>query len=119
MDMAHDNPVIHDRGRGPEIQGTRITVFDVLDYYPKGWTPQQIADLFKITVTQVQAALEYIEQHRSEVIPRYQRMLAFAAKGDSPEVRATYAKSRARLMAVKRESDRRKSGGVDDARAAG
>ena len=27
-------PEIHDRGRGPEIKGTRITVYDVMDYHP-------------------------------------------------------------------------------------
>ena len=26
-------PTIRDRGRGPEIEGTRITVYDVMDYY--------------------------------------------------------------------------------------
>ena len=28
---------IIDRGRGPEIAGTRITVYDVLDYFQEGW----------------------------------------------------------------------------------
>ena len=28
---------IIDRGRGPEIAGTRITVFDVMDYLENGW----------------------------------------------------------------------------------
>ena len=27
---------IHDRGRGPEIKGTRITVFAILDYLLEG-----------------------------------------------------------------------------------
>ncbi len=26
-------PSIIDRGRGPEIEGTRITVYDIMDYY--------------------------------------------------------------------------------------
>jgi uncharacterized protein (DUF433 family) len=117
--MLTDEPVIHDRGRGPEIRGTRITVFDILDYSPKGWTPGQIAALFKITIEQVQAALAYIEEHRSEVMPKYQRMLDFAAKGDSLEVRAQYARSHARLMALQDELKRRKGAGADDARIAG
>jgi len=35
MDMRKIKPAadIIDRGRGPEIAGTRITVYDILDYY--------------------------------------------------------------------------------------
>ena len=28
-----NEPKIINRGRGPEIEGTRITVYDVLEYY--------------------------------------------------------------------------------------
>ena len=28
---------IINRGRGPEIEGTRITVYDVMDYLQEGW----------------------------------------------------------------------------------
>jgi uncharacterized protein (DUF433 family) len=111
--------IIHDRGRGPEIRGTRITVFDILDHHPdKGWTPEQLAGLFRVSVEQIQAALTYIEEHRDEVMSSYQKMLDFAAKGDSPEVREKYAKSHARFMALKAELDGRK-GATRDARAAG
>src|SRR5262249_35113813 len=33
-------PEIINRGRGPEIAGTRITVYDIMDYYQLGWPPQ-------------------------------------------------------------------------------
>jgi hypothetical protein len=32
-----DMESIIDRGRGPEIAGTRITVYDILDYTTIGW----------------------------------------------------------------------------------
>ena len=35
---------IIDRGRGPEIAGTRITVYDVLDYHKSEWHRDMIAD---------------------------------------------------------------------------
>jgi uncharacterized protein (DUF433 family) len=102
-------PIIHDRGRGPEIRGTRITVYDILDHHPdKGWTPEQLATMFRVSVEHIDAALKYIKEHRDEVMGRYQKMLEFAARGDSPEVRATYARSRARFEAFKREMDRKK-----------
>ena len=31
---------IIDRGRGPELAGTRITVYDVLDYHKEGMAPR-------------------------------------------------------------------------------
>ena len=39
---------IIDRGRGPEIAGTRITVYDVLDYLQAGWRCEHIAGLFRL-----------------------------------------------------------------------
>ena len=48
---------IIDRGRGAEIAGSRITVYDVLDYAREDWTPESIADLFKLEVEQIHAAL--------------------------------------------------------------
>ncbi len=30
-------------GRGPEIAGTRITVYDVIEYYKTGWHRDMIA----------------------------------------------------------------------------
>jgi hypothetical protein len=40
---------IHDRGRGPEIKGTRITVYDVLDYQRLGWRTDAIASHLRLT----------------------------------------------------------------------
>jgi uncharacterized protein (DUF433 family) len=39
---------IINRGRGPEIEGTRITVCDVMDYLQEGWGYDQIAGLFRL-----------------------------------------------------------------------
>ena len=33
---------IHDRGRGPEIEGSRITVYAVMESYLDGWTAPTI-----------------------------------------------------------------------------
>ena len=91
--------VIINRGRGPEIAGPRITVFDVLDYSTKGYHPTFIASLFRVSSRQVVAALEYIEAHKDEVMAEYRQMLARDAEGNPPEVRAKEAASRATLLA--------------------
>ena len=38
---------IINRGRGSESEGTRITVYDVLDYAKHGWHRDRIAALFR------------------------------------------------------------------------
>ncbi len=91
-------PEIHDRGRGPEIRGTRITVYDVMDSMDD-WTAAQIAALFKLTVEEIQVALDYIAAHRDEVTADYQKILARHAKGNSPEVLEIIKGSHERLLA--------------------
>jgi uncharacterized protein (DUF433 family) len=66
---------IIDRGRGPEIAGTRITVYDVMDYYKHGWHRDQIAVLFRLASRDIQAAIDYIEAHKEEVEAEYQKIL--------------------------------------------
>src|SRR5712691_8427934 len=65
---------IINRGRGPEIEGTRITVYDVFDYVSQGWHRDRIAALFRLSSRDIQAALDYIQQHRDEVTASYQSM---------------------------------------------
>ena len=66
---------IINRGRGPEIAGTRITVYDVMDYRQQGWHRDCIAALFRLSSDQVQAALDYIAAHEAEVAEVYQKIL--------------------------------------------
>jgi uncharacterized protein (DUF433 family) len=80
--------IIHDRGRGPEIKGSRITVYDVLDYHKQGWEPSRIAELFHLPVEQIAAAVAYIDSHEVAVMKEYQKMLDREVKGNPPEVQA-------------------------------
>jgi len=91
---------IIDRGRGPEIAGTRITVYDVLDYLQEGWRYDQIAGLFRLLPDEVQAAIQYIEEHKAEVMAAYQRILARHMHVQyAPEVEAKLARNRQKLQA--------------------
>ena len=58
---------IIDRGRGPEVEGTRVTVYCIMDYVRAGDPPSQMAEELDLSEEQVQAALEYINAHRDEV----------------------------------------------------
>ena len=97
---------IINRGRGPEIQGTRITVYDVLDYAKAGWHRDRIAALFRLSSRDIQAALDYIQQHREAVSANYAKILDRQRNyAYPPDVEAKMAASRkraqARLAAIK------------------
>lgn len=81
-------PVIINRGRGPEIAGTRITVYDILDYAKENWHHTAIAATLRISSFQVLAALRYIEEHKDEVMANYQKILDRCARGNPPEIQA-------------------------------
>ena len=66
---------IVNRGRGPEITGTRITVYDVMDYLKHGWARERIAALFRLSSRDIQAAIDYIQLHREQVEAEYQGIL--------------------------------------------
>ena len=80
--------VIIDRGRGPEIAGTRITVFDIVDYLDEGWHPTAIASFFRISSREVDAAIRYIEEHQVDVRAEYERILSRSAQGNPPELQS-------------------------------
>jgi uncharacterized protein (DUF433 family) len=97
---------IIDRGRGPEIEGTRITVYDVVDYWRKGWQHDQIAGLFRLPPDDVQEAVRYIEQHHDEVMAEYQKILDRHRKYEYPpdvkdRLRRNRDKFQARLAEVR------------------
>ena len=78
---------IIDRGRGPEIAGTRITVYDIWDYARQNWHRDAIASTLRLSSAQVFAALEYIEQHKDEVLSEYDRMVERDRRGILPNSR--------------------------------
>jgi uncharacterized protein (DUF433 family) len=61
--------------RGLTIAGTRITLYDVMDYVIAQYPPKFIQGLFDLTEEQINAALAYIEIHRAEVEAEYQQVL--------------------------------------------
>lgn len=90
---------IINRGRGPEIAGTRIAVYDVLDYVQAGWHAAQIVGLFRLTPEEIHAALQYIDAHREEVMRQYQQILARHQHAQyAPAVVAKLARNRQKLQ---------------------
>lgn len=61
--------------RGLTISGTRITLYDVMDYVKEQYPPKFIRAMLSITDEQLIAALSYIDTHRAEVEAEYQNVL--------------------------------------------
>lgn len=94
-------PHVIDRGDGPKIAGTRITVYTVLEYLRAGRTRDWIAAMLHLSSDQVQAAMDYIRDHATQVNAEYETIVARIKKGNSTQVeerlRANREKVKARL----------------------
>lgn len=79
--------LIHDRGRGPELIGTRITVYNLLPYFfdPTA-TESYLCRLYKLTPDQVAAARAYVLNNPTTVLARHLDIEARIAVGNPPEV---------------------------------
>lgn len=80
--------------RGLTIAGTRITLYDVMDYVTAQYPPEFIRDMLSLTDEQVNAALSYIEAHRAEVEAEYQTVLQ-----EAEELRQHWAEQNRELFA--------------------
>ncbi len=66
--------------RGLSIAGTRITLYDVMDYLKADWPPSLIRQWLDLTEQQMADVMMYIEEHRAEVEVEYQQVLAYATE---------------------------------------
>ena len=79
MTAAHgEESTIVRTERGLTIAGTRITLYDVMDYYTAGYPAKLIREKLYLTDAQIDAALSYIEAHQAEVETEYQQVLQIA-----------------------------------------
>jgi len=92
--------LLHDRGRGPEIRGTRITVYSLLPHLldPTA-TEDFICQVNGLTPEQVAAARAYILRNPDTVLSEHLKIEERIAVGNSPQVikraeeaRATFSK---------------------------
>lgn len=69
------HPMIVRTERGLSISGTRITLYDVMDYVVADYPPHFICSLFNLSKAQIEAALQYIETNRTLVEAEYQQVI--------------------------------------------
>ncbi len=85
-------PIIN-RGRGPEIEGTRITVYRIMDFVRDHCSMPTIAHELDLSEAEVRAALDYIAANRSEVEAQYEQLLQRVQQANPPHILAGRAKS--------------------------
>lgn len=66
--------------RGLTISGTRITLYDVMDYLKAGYPATLIREKLCLSDAQTNDALEYIAKHRAEVDAEYEEVLQAAVE---------------------------------------
>ena len=106
-----DSPLIHDRGRGPELIGTRTTVYDVIPYRLAKHDPDWIARVMGHTREQIDALYQYMDDHYDEVMAVHWKIEARNARGNPPEVEEMLRQSPKvqRLRAVWAEFQRKRT----------
>ena len=70
-----NQPAITRTERGLTIAGTRISLYDIMDFLKAQYPPKLIRDKFNLTDAQIKAALSYIEAYRTQVEAEYQEVL--------------------------------------------
>jgi uncharacterized protein (DUF433 family) len=90
------------------IAGTRITIYDVVQYLEYGWSAEGITEILPLSLEQVEAAIRYIEEHKAEVLEVHRQIEERHARGNPPEIEAMAQESHARLLARVEEFKRRK-----------
>jgi uncharacterized protein (DUF433 family) len=99
---AMANDLIHDRGRGPELVGTRITVYNLLpDFLDPAATEDHICRMYQLTPEQVSAARAYVFSHADTVLARHLDIEARMAAGNPPEVIEQAKQTHATLLRFK------------------
>lgn len=74
-DRAEQEPTVIRNSRGLSINGTRITMYDVMDYVRAGRSPEYIQEILRLTDRQIADVMAYMAEHREEVETEYQQVL--------------------------------------------
>lgn len=101
------------------IAGSRITIYNVVHYLEGGWTAPEILEVLPLSPEELQAAIQYIEDHKAEVMEVHRQIEERIARGNPPEIQAKLEASRARAQARReliRQSKHQEANGAGDTR---
>jgi len=94
--------LLHDRGRGPELIGTRITIYNLLPYFLDPLASEEyICRMCSLSAEQVAAARAYVLNNFEAVMAVHRRIEARIAAGNPPEVLEQGKRTHERFMRFK------------------
>jgi uncharacterized protein (DUF433 family) len=68
-------PTVIRTGRGLTIAGTRITLYQIMDYLKDDWPPHLVQHWLDITEEQMADVMAYIREHSEEVETEYELVI--------------------------------------------
>jgi len=74
-EASNSQPTVVRTSRGLAIAGTRITLYQVMDYLQAEWPPKLIQHWLNLTDKQIADVMTYIDTYRAEVEAEYQLVL--------------------------------------------
>jgi uncharacterized protein (DUF433 family) len=77
--------------RNPRIAGTRISVYLIFEFVQAGWRSSDIAFWFSVRKDEVEAAIQYIDEHKEAVAAEYAKIVERINRGNPPELQAKLA----------------------------
>ncbi len=103
LEESMSEELIHDRGRGPEIIGTRITVYNLLPHFlDPAATESRICRLYELTPEQVAAARAYVLTHLETVLADHLKIEERMSAGNDPKVIELAKQTKAQFVAFSR-----------------
>jgi uncharacterized protein (DUF433 family) len=102
---------IVDRGRGPQLSTSRITVQDVVPYLQQNCTYSEIMEIMPVlTVEEIQVIQHYVRDHYEEVMEQDRRIRERnASRVTPPEILKILDEGRALRLALIEQFARKKA----------
>jgi uncharacterized protein (DUF433 family) len=96
---------IVDRGRGPQLSTSRITVQDLVPYFQDSCSYEEIVRWIPtLTHEEIQVIERYIDEHREEVLEQDRRIReSIATRKNAPEVERIREEGKAKLLALQEQ----------------
>jgi hypothetical protein len=100
---------IVDRGRGPQLSTNRITVQDLVPYFQRHFSYEQILEIMPVlTVEEIQVVERHVREHYDEVMEKDRRIRERNARRIMPsEVAKIRQQGHAKLLALKEQFARK------------
>ena len=107
---------IVDRGRGPQLSTSRITVQDLVPYFQEKCSHEEIMRWIPVlTGEEIQIVETYIKDHYEEVMEQDRRIRERNARNkNSPEVERILAQGKSKLLALKEQLLRNHANGENE-----